>query len=50
MKYRSLTTLTEPVNEPVTLVEAKAYLRVDTTDEDTLIATLITAARQWVES
>lgn len=50
MKYRSLTTLTEPVNEPVTLVEAKAYLRVDNTDEDTLISTLITAARQWVES
>ena len=50
MKYRSLTTLTEPVNEPVSLVEAKAYLRVDNTDEDTLIATLITAARQWVES
>ena len=50
MKYRSLTTLTEPVNEPVTLVEAKAYLRVDNTDEDTLIGTLITAARQWVES
>jgi len=50
MKYRSLTTLTDPVNEPVTLVEAKAYLRVDNTDEDTLIGTLITAARQWVES
>jgi len=50
MKYRSLTTLTEPVNEPVTLFEAKAYLRVDNTDEDTLISTLITAARQWVES
>ena len=50
MKYRSLTTLTEPVNEPVSLVEAKAYLRVDNTDEDTLIGTLITAARQWVES
>ena len=42
--------LTEPVSEPVTLVEAKAYLRVDNTDEDTLISTLITAARQWVES
>ena len=50
MKYRSLTTLTEPVNEPVSLVEAKAYLRVDNTDEDTLIGTLITSARQWVES
>lgn len=50
MKYRSLTTLTEPVNEPVSLAEAKAYLRVDNTDEDTLIGTLITAARQWVES
>ena len=50
MKYRSLTTLTEPVTEPVSLLEAKAYLRVDNTDEDTLIGTLITAARQWVES
>ena len=49
MQYRSLTRQTPPALEPVTLTEAKAHLRVDTTDDDTYIATLITAAREWVE-
>ena len=40
---------TAPVTEPVTTAEAKLYLRVDFSDDDTLIATLITAARQRAE-
>lgn len=49
MQYRSLTRQTPPALEPVTLTEAKAHLRVDTDADDTYIATLITAAREWVE-
>lgn len=49
MQYRSLTRQTAPAVEPVTLTEAKAHCRVDTSDDDTYISTLITAAREWVE-
>lgn len=35
--------------EPVTIEEAKLHLRVDVTDEDTLIGALITAAREFAE-
>ncbi|HEY8580911.1 MAG TPA: head-tail connector protein [Beijerinckiaceae bacterium] len=38
-----------PAVEPMTLAEAKAWLRVDTTDEDAVVAALIVAARQRVE-
>lgn len=50
MRYRSLTTLTPPTLEPVTLGEAKAHLRVDTSSDDPYIASLITAAREWCEA
>jgi len=39
----------DPASEPVTLEEAKSHLRVDASDDDTLIEGLITAARQYYE-
>jgi uncharacterized phiE125 gp8 family phage protein len=39
-----------PALEPVTVAEAKAQLRVDATDEDTLIASLILTSRLHVEA
>lgn len=39
-----------PATEPITTAEAKSFLRVDSSDDDTLIGDLITAARQYVES
>lgn len=38
-----------PAIEPITLAEAKSFLRVDGNEEDTLIEALITAARQTCE-
>jgi len=40
----------QPATEPITLVEAKAQLRVDFTYEDDYINTLITTARKYCES
>lgn len=39
-----------PASEPVTLTQAKAQLRVDHSDDDTLIASLIKAARAHIEA
>ena len=47
--YRSLRRFTEPAVEPVTLEQAKAHCRVDISDDDTYLTTLITAARIYVE-
>ncbi len=46
----NLLIVTPPAIEPVDLVEAKAHLRVDGTQDDTLIASLISGARQVAES
>ncbi len=46
----ALRLITPPAEEPITLAQAKAHLRVDTSDEDALITSLITAAREYCES
>lgn len=48
--YQTLRVATPPAVEPVTVAEAKSHLRVDTSDDDAYIGTLITAAREWTES
>jgi uncharacterized phiE125 gp8 family phage protein len=40
---------TEPTTEPLTLSEAKIFLKVDNTDEDTLITNMIKAVRRAAE-
>ena len=45
----SLLLVSPPAEEPVSLADAKAFARIDTDAEDTLVATLIAAARLSVE-
>ena len=40
---------TPPSVEPVSLEEAKNYLKVETADDDTLISSLIKSARELIE-
>jgi len=44
------TLIAPPGEEPVTLAEAKAFCRIDGSDEDALVDALIAAARLQVES
>lgn len=49
MKY-ALTKTTPAANEPITLAEAKAHLRIDSNDENDYINGLIAAAREMAEA
>lgn len=42
--------VTSAASEPVTLAEAKSHLRVEHSDDDVLIASLVSTARELVES
>lgn len=42
--------LTPPATEPLTLAEAKQFLRIEHNDDDTVISALIAAARTQVET
>lgn len=44
-----LSVLTPPAEEPVSLAEAKAHLRLEISDDDAVVARLIKAARQRCE-
>lgn len=49
MSYQIVTTV-EPVSECVTTDQLKAYLRLNTTDEDSLLLGFVTSARQCFEN
>ncbi len=46
----SATLLTAPAAEPLSVADAKAFLRVEHDDDDAVIAALIAAARNHVEA
>lgn len=48
--YASLRIATEPASEPVTVEEVRERLRLDTVDQDSMLDSLVIAARQAVEA
>lgn len=50
MNHYNVSVKAEPVAEPLTRAEAKAHLRQDLTEEDTLVDALVTTARLWTEN
>ncbi len=42
--------LTPPIQEPVTIAEAKAFARIEFPDDDAIVADLISQAREYVET
>lgn len=52
MGHQAIKLITDATVEPITLAQAKAYLRIDTSDtaDDTLVSSLITAARRHAET
>jgi uncharacterized phiE125 gp8 family phage protein len=46
----SLTVTVAPNLEPIILTEAKAWLRITSSDDDVPIGLMIKSARQWIES
>jgi len=49
-RFRSLSVVTRPVVEPVSLSEAKGHCRIDIPDDDVQVAGLIGAAREYAET
>lgn len=47
--FSSLSTVTGPVVEPITVAFAKQHTRIDNDADDNLVAVYITAARTWAE-
>lgn len=47
--WYGVTTVSEPTEEPVTLTEAKSYLKIDVSTDDTPITSMIGGARRWLE-
>ena len=50
MRYRSLRVITKPTAEPMALAEVKNHLRVEHTDDDSVIIAIMLAAREYVET
>ena len=46
----TLTLITGPAAEPVSLAQARAHLKLDATEEDALLTALLTAARATLEA
>ena len=48
--FSSLSVVTAPAQEPVTVAVARKHLRVDHLDDDDIIAMYLTSAREWIEN